>query len=676
MWAYRRFVLLLAVAGWLLCFLGSADAAAAPNPIEVENAKPGTTAWQIPGTPSTHIAGYASQISVQPDDVLRLHVSTASDARYRIEIYRLGWYRGDGGRRVACLPSCNGDEAGVQRPVPMPDATTGQLDPGWPVTDAVSVALDWTSGYYLAKLVLTSGSFSGQASYIPFIVRAPLGSISAILVQASVNTWEAYNNWGGKSLYAFNSTGGVAATKVSFSRPFSGSEPQSTPLTWEYPLVRFIERHGYDVSYQADVDTDMNPGSLLQHRLDVVSGHDEYWSKAMRDAFDAARNQGVNLAFVGANIGDWQLRYENADRTLVEYRSAAADPTPDLSEKTVRFRDLSTPRPECQLLGIQYQGGLAGLSDASRDYTVQPTASGSAWFQGTSLNPGDILAGAVGYEWDGIQPGCSVPPVQDLMHWQGSPSNADAVTYQAPSDARVFSLGTLNLIWSLDDLGHPGRFDLRVEQLFGNLFNGLGSGAPDPNPPSGAPQLQSPADGASNLTSPVTLRWSVPQPGIDSYTLEIDGHSVALVNASVCVSTCVTTVAVGPGQHQWQIQANDSLGNMIASQDRVFTSAASVKIVARHAFVVRGFVAKISLRCPGSTQPCHGTLKVFRSHRLIGQKRFFLSANSTIVVRVNLNRRGRTLMRHYGRLRVEVVARSTNHKPSEFITFIRRFPAH
>ena len=110
----------------------------------------------------------------------------------------------------------------------------------------------------------------------------------------------------------------------------------------------------------------MNPSSLLSHRLDVVSGHDEYWSPTMRDAYEAARSAGVNLAFLGGNIGYWQLRYANSDRTLIEYRNATYDPDPTPSQKTVQFAQAPVNRPECQLLGVGYTNGQAVPGDPPR----------------------------------------------------------------------------------------------------------------------------------------------------------------------------------------------------------------------------------------------------------------------------------------------------------------------
>jgi hypothetical protein len=233
------------------------------------------------------------------------------------------------------------------------------------------------------------------------IVRALPSRRPQILVQASVNTWQAYNNWGGKSLYAFNSTNHVPANHVSFSRP------SGPPLVWEIGLLRFLEREGYDVSYTTDVDTDRNPGELRRHRLVISSGHDEYWSKGMRDAFEAARNRGTNPAFLGADIADWQIRYEANRRTIVEYRDATIDPITDPARKTVRFRNLVPPRSECELRGVTSVGAV-GANDPPRSYLVNPAALRDAWFRGTGFTATSTLPDSVGYEWDATQPGCAV----------------------------------------------------------------------------------------------------------------------------------------------------------------------------------------------------------------------------------------------------------------------------
>jgi hypothetical protein len=414
---------------------------------------------------STHVTnasvqGYASEVSALPGQVIHLHVSLNPAAAYRIQVYRLGWYGGSGARLMVCLPGCRKSKHGVERPTPTADPATGEIDARWPVSDQLRIRRSWVSGYYIAKLIITSGPRQGAANYVPFILRARAKRASAILVQASVNTWEAYNNWGGKSLYDYNSLG-RAATKVSFNRPF-GSSAQ-TPFDWEYQLVRFLERTGYDVSYTTDVDTDRTPGELLRHRLVIASGHDEYWSTAMRDALETARSRGVNLAFLGADIGHTQILYQEGRRTIF---------------KGHPFHELNPPRPECTLLGVEYQNGFRQKHAQPTSFSVNPSALGDAWFVGTGFSASNTLTDLVGYEWDGVQRGCQTPPLTTFFHGAGPP-DADAVSYRAPSGARVFSSGSLQFSWGLDDWGQARRFaDPRLQRFMKNALDDLSNSHP------------------------------------------------------------------------------------------------------------------------------------------------------------------------------------------------------
>jgi hypothetical protein len=469
-------------------------AAAAPkpklNPIQAENRKPGAPAgWLRPPAGGRVIEGYASAVSALPGDAVALHVSTVPAARYRVVVYRLGWYQGLGARRIACLPSCTGDEQGSPRTVPSPDPNTGRLDAGWPATDTLRVRSDAVSGYYLIEFVLTTGPNTGDAGLTYLVVRAPRGQASNAVVQVPVNTWQAYNDWGGKSLYDNLSTNGRRANRVSFDRPYDWEPvPGGQPLEWEYPLVRWLERSGYDVSYQTDVDTDANPGSLLRHRLVVTAGHGEYWSKTIRDAFQAARDSGANLAFMGANTGYWQVRYEDSGRTIVAYKSRY-DPEPDLALKTTMFRDLVPPRYECELLGIQSQG--VGLTWPPSDYNAVGAALSDPWMRGTGFRAGAVLRGIVSVESDTI-PGnqtavdsCGHRLTVFFHHETGSDKsgNADAVRYAAPSGARVFASGSHTFAWGLDDFaGNPdethGLANPGLQRFARNAFDDLTRPAP------------------------------------------------------------------------------------------------------------------------------------------------------------------------------------------------------
>ena len=387
-------------------------------------------------------------------------MSVAGRARYRVRVFRIGWYGGAGGRLMRC---CRRPHRGVQRAIPRPDPATGLLRLRWPVTDTVPVGRDWVSGYYVANLVLAAGFGAGRGTTIPFVVRAAPGRRAAILVQASVNTWQAYNQWGGRSLYT-NHTG-VGDDHVSFDRPYSqrgapphGGTQANLPQAWEFPLVRFLERYGSDVAYTTDVDTDRDPAELLRHRLVVTAGHGEYWTKAMRDGVERARAAGVNLAFMGANTGYWQMRYEDDRRTIVEYRTADRDPEPDPALKTIQFRELANPRPECTLMGVQW-GELGNADYSPVGAAITPI---DPWFARTGFRPTDVLEGLVGYEYDSIFDACPTPPLTRLFG-ASLPGHVDpsAVRYTAPSGARVFSSGSIRFAVGLDPL--DGRGDPRLQ---------------------------------------------------------------------------------------------------------------------------------------------------------------------------------------------------------------------
>ncbi len=459
----------------------AAPAALVPsNPISRENALPGVRGWAPPRAPSGAIEGYTSEVSALPGGQVHLHVSTAPSARYRVDVFRIGWYGGAGRRLLACLPSCTGDEQGAARQTPAFDPATGYLRAGWPVTDTIKIGRGWVSGYYVADLVLTTGPLAGDARWVPFIIREPPWQHSAILVQAAVNTWQAYNRWGGMSLYKDPTGHGCTGTctHVSFDRPYD----DSTPNLWDYeiPLVHFLEEHGDDVSYTADVDTDADPGELLHHRLVIVAGHDEYWTKTMRDAFDRAQALGTNLAFLGADSGYWQMRYEDNRRTIVEYRSSRLDPEQDPALKTIRFRSLTPPRPECQLEGVQYSEGGGGPESIGGpfDYSVNPAAVTDPWFAGTGFMAASTLPELVGYEWDKVVPGCQRTSPTVLFQYQGPPIGADAVRFTAASGARVFSAGSLNFTHGLDDYGAKPTGDARLERFMTNALTDLLKPAP------------------------------------------------------------------------------------------------------------------------------------------------------------------------------------------------------
>jgi hypothetical protein len=445
--------------------------------VPLENQRDGDRAWWgAPHAPAGTIEGYTSWPSVLPGERLALHVSTTPAARYHVTIHRLGWYAGMGGRTMARHPA-KGDSAGIPRAGP--DVADGPRVPGagWPVTDSIPIGLDWCTGQYVARLVLDSGEHTGATAHVGFVVRERPGRSAPCLVQMPVTTAAAYNHWGGKSLYASNSTDRAAATKVTFDRPtpfwHDANLNARWPFVWDVQLVRFLEREGFDVGYTTDVDVHREPWSLLGRRLAMTSGHDEYWSLEMRDAWEAACSSGVNLACMGANTGYWQCRFEDSGRTMVQYRDAKRDPERDPARTTVTFRDLIPPRPEASLFGVQYQDGVKTPDEPPRDYVVVAEAA-DPWFEGTDLSPGVVLPDRVGYEWDAVQPGRGPVGATVLFHHEDPVrSHADCVRFRAPSGALVFAAGTIQFAWALDDWAHPGHADERLQRFMRNAMADL-----------------------------------------------------------------------------------------------------------------------------------------------------------------------------------------------------------
>src|SRR6266851_10121700 len=190
-----------------LCWTGNLYAA---NPTQTENAKPGSPDWQLTNAATNHeIEGYASLTSVNRGGQISFFVNT-SDPLYTLELFRMGWYGGLGGRRMTPPIQLSG----VVQPIPTPDPTTGLVDCQWSSSYVLTIfnpadPSDWVSGVYLGKL---TGLTSGKQSYIVFVVRDD-SRASDLLFQTSVTTYQAYNAWGGNSFYR-------SATHVSFNRPY------------------------------------------------------------------------------------------------------------------------------------------------------------------------------------------------------------------------------------------------------------------------------------------------------------------------------------------------------------------------------------------------------------------------------------------------------------------------
>jgi hypothetical protein len=414
---------------------------AASNPIVRENKRQGTNKLRSLSSTARGASaeGYTSQQSVRPGDFLDLHVSTSPAAKYRIRIFRLGYYQGYGARLIRCIPSCRGALQGQALPRDTPDPVTGMVRENWPVTTRFRVPPSWVTGYYVLQIALLSGPQAGHVDNMSAVVRHGAHA-GRILVVRDVNTGAAYNSWGGKSLYAFNSTNGVPANHVSFQRPISGVS------IFDRPMIYLLEQYGFDVAYATDVDVHRNPAELLRYKFVLVLGHNEYWTRQIRDAYEAARNRGVNLGFFGGDQGDWQVRYEDNEQTVVGYK-LAPDPYPDPRERTTNFARLQPPRPQCQLIATQFGGGHGPIAS----YAVNSSALSDPWFKGTGFKAGDTFRGN-GFEYDMAAPqGCVPYSTTTFFADSQRPTIAPAVRYVAPSGAKVFGVGSYALTMTLND---------------------------------------------------------------------------------------------------------------------------------------------------------------------------------------------------------------------------------
>ena len=224
-----------------------------------------------------------------PGNTITFYVSTHKNGTlYWIDIYRLGWYQGYGGRLVASLGSQIGRDQGYYDQSSQIlldcglchfDKRTGLIEADWIPSYKMTVPSAWTTGVYLAKFT----DANGMQTYTPFDVLGNFKSEYVVVTPDTTN--EAYNDWGGYSLYntgesLFSETDNQAkAVKVSFDRPYTAGDGASQVLVFEADAIRWLERRGYNLSYISNVNLQEGPDQLLNHAGYISVGHDEYWTK-------------------------------------------------------------------------------------------------------------------------------------------------------------------------------------------------------------------------------------------------------------------------------------------------------------------------------------------------------------------------------------------------------------
>ena len=423
-----------------------------------ENSLPGDAHWQLHNLGAEHeIEGYTGTASVLTGESFPLFVSTTSSG-FRVTAFRLGWYQGTGARKVWSSGPVHGARQKSAAVVQPTNTVVTDWDPVVHVpTD------DWPPGAYLLRL----DADSGAQRYVPVTVRSA-STAGKIVIKSCVQTWQAYNMWGGYDLY--KDTAGAYSNRslvVSLDRPYD-SNGADYFLTYERNVVKLAEHLGLNLAYVTSMDIAADP-----HLLDGASallslGHDEYWTPEERANVTAARNAGVNLAFLGANALFRRTRLQSsalgAAREVVCYKTAYTDDPlyrKDPTEVTSDWREPPNSDPESSLIGTIYEGYPC---DAS--FVV---SSPSSWvYAGTGVSSGTSFPHLVGVEYDRVNPAYPVPrPIEVLSHspltCQGASSYGDSAYYTHIGGAGVYNCGTMR--W--------------VEAIYGDQPHGIGGNTPD-----------------------------------------------------------------------------------------------------------------------------------------------------------------------------------------------------
>jgi len=463
-------------------------AAASTNDlIRNENAKPGTREWMLasPRIDATTkyrcpwIEGYCSHASIQAGETISFHVSCNPTSEFNIDIYRLGYYGGNGGRHVHSL----GPFKGTTQPDP-PIGEKRLRYCEWNACAELRIPADWVSGVYLGKLTAVR---DGTQSYVIFIVRDDRKA--DFIFQCSDNTWQAYNRWPSQfSLYDNGQHqwywgGGVL---VSYQRPYGKyCQIVDAPLTtgsgefflWEFPFAFWMESLGYDVTYISNLDTHHRPQSLTRAKGFLSIGHDEYWTLEMFNNVKAAIAAGVNVGFFSGNAVCGRIEMTPSRRA---FERVGVFGPPGGTREFEQMKSLEHKRPYAnELVGAHSTGPVTGGADwvcTAPDHWI---------YAETGMQAGDRIPGLIGWEYHGDPaqiPGLEVVATAPTESSPGTPNGGiyTATVYPGPRDNFVFNAATC---WWADGLSAPPGYvrpkvytepkgpDGRVQQITKNILN-------------------------------------------------------------------------------------------------------------------------------------------------------------------------------------------------------------
>lgn len=450
--------------------LSAADVPRRAHGIKVENSLPGATDWQLTRVRcdgsqfrSPWIEGYCSRQSVESGESLDVMVSTNPARKFRLEIFRMGYYGGRGARLMTTI----GPLDSTTQPTPEP-GEKNLHECRWEVGTSLTVPEDWPSGVYLGRLTtVPQGHEPYWQSYVIFIVRDDRPA--DVLFQCSDNTWQAYNRWPSNySVYTHPKGNQGPWADVSFDRPY-GRESQfngvvNDPLTvgsgeflpFEFPLVYWLEKHGYDVTYCSNSDM-LSPERGLKCKAFISVGHDEYWDLRQFQSVRRMRDEGVDLLFLSGNSICWVAPYRAGSNGVPNRIFFRGGPYGGDNDYAVDRERLHGPFP--------HRGPDEGLLMGARN--VEPVNGGGDWsvvapehwiFEGTGMKQGESVPGLIGWEYHG-QPAkiAGLEVVAGGTAWQGgvNPQQWAATVYPGPRGNFVFNASTI--FWAQGLSSPPGH---------------------------------------------------------------------------------------------------------------------------------------------------------------------------------------------------------------------------
>ena len=387
-----------------------------------------------------NLAGYSAQTSVILDEAVTLRVRSQNP--WTVSVIRLGSYVGGNGKVLF--------RSAEQPPISQPDCTLASKSRMIECPWQNSITLDaasWQPGLYVARME----SIDGYA-IAPFTVRSSSTAGTSVMV-TSMMSLAAYNQFGAYNAYkGATSSDPLKSTVTSLDRPLDAWGLQ-TFRQFEVPVAEAVDRNLPNASWTTDIDIHSGATSLAGARSIITSGHAEYWSLPLRANVENALASGTNLFVTGANSIFWRVRMQasatGANRQVVIYKSAKADPKKKSAETTARWRDTPKANPESKITGTLYNHGYEACKDQVFDWVVNDP---SWWgYANTGVTAGSRITGLVGREFDQISAEFSIPKATQIVAHTKNKCTTSGKTKKKSHDATyitnksgggVFAVGT------------------------------------------------------------------------------------------------------------------------------------------------------------------------------------------------------------------------------------------